>query len=508
MSKLSYEEKLAAKKGQKENKKDLKKNTKSKNEKRKLARNGSYSVILSVVIIAICVILNLIVNRLPATYTELDCSQNNFFTLGAKTLEVADSLEDDVTIYYLVESGNENVYVHGIIKQYEGISSRIKVETIDPVAYPTFASEYTDESLDQNSVIVVCGDKSKVIGYYDMFEISYTTSQYDYSTSYSIDAFDGEGRITSAIAYVTSSDIPVVYELTGHGEYSMSDIGIAELIEKENMDLKSLSLLQEEEVPADCASLLINAPTSDLSSDEVSMIEEYAENGGSIIITSIYNGDSEPDIKTSMPNLTSLLNDYGIEPVSGIIIENSSSNYYQNQMYLLPTVNSTDIAGSIYDEGRHILAPYASGIKTLDDISSDLTVTSILTTSDNSFSKINVATNSLSKADEDIDGPFDIAVGVTNSANSSKLVYFSSAYMFDPSIDAYTSGANTELFVNALSLCVGSESSVSIASKSLTADSLIVSNANARIIKAVTQYIIPLGLLAAGGIVWYRRRKN
>lgn len=508
MSKLSYEEKLAAKKEQQENKKEPKKNVKSRHEKRKLARNGSYSVVISVVVIAICVILNLIVNRLPATCTELDCTENDFFTLGVKTLEVADSIEDDVTIYYLVESGKENVYVQGIIKQYEGISDHIKVETIDPVAYPTFASEYSDESLDQNSVIVVCGDKSKAIDYYDMFEISYSTSQYDYSSSYSIDAFDGEGRITSAIAYVTSSEIPVVYELTGHGEFSMSDIGVADLIEKENMDLQSLSLLQEETVPDDCATLIINGPTSDLSADEVAMIEEYAENGGSIVVASIYDGDSEPDIKASMPNFTALLNDYGIEPVKGLIIENSSSNYYQNQMYLLPTVNSTDIAGSIYDEGRHILVPYAVGIKTLDDISSDLKVTSILSTSGDSFSKVNVATNSLSKADGDIDGPFDIAVGVTNSANSSKLVYFSSAYMLDPNIDSYTSGANTELFVNAITLCVGSESSISIAAKDLNADSLIVSDASARVIKAVTQYIIPLGLLAAGGVIWYRRRKN
>lgn len=40
----------------------------------------------------------------------------------------------------------------------------------------------------------------------------------DYSTySYSY-SFDGEGLITSAIAYVVSDDLPQLYVLEGHGE--------------------------------------------------------------------------------------------------------------------------------------------------------------------------------------------------------------------------------------------------------------------------------------------------
>ena len=509
MGKLSYEEKLAMKKSVREEKQTAgKKAVKSKHEKSKLTRNGSYSIIITLIIIVICVVSNLIVNKIPAAYTERDITKNDYFTLGDKSKEIVDGVNEDVTVYYLVEDGNENVYIQGIIKQYEGLSKHIKVEKIDPVAYPTFASQYTEDKLNQNSIIVVSGDKNKVIDYYDMFEISYSQSQDYSSSSYSIDAFDGEGRITSAIAYVTSEEVPVVYELAGHGEVKMSDLGIADMIEKENMDLASLSLLQEEKVPDNCATLIINAPTSDISADEASMIKEYIQNGGSIVAVSLYNGNAQPDIKTSMPNLTSLLNEFGIEPVEGLIVESSTSNYYQNQLYLLPTVNSTDIAGDVYNDGRHILAPYSCGIKTLEDKSSDLNITSILTASGDSYAKLNVATDSLSKSEGDIDGPFDIAVGVTNSSNSSKLIYFTSAYMLDPGIDSYTSGANTQLFLNALTLSVGNESSVSIAAKDLEAEPLIVSQLNVSIIKAVTQYIIPLAILIAGGVIWYRRRKN
>lgn len=510
MSKLSYEEKLALKKTVQEEKKSESKDksVKSKHEKSKLVKNGAYSVVITAIVIVALVIVNLIVNRLPATYTEIDLSNNGFFTLGDKSMEIIDTVNQDITIYYLVEEGKENIYVQGIINQYEGVSKYINVEKIDPVTYPTFASQYSDSSLSQNSVIVVSGENSKVVEYMEMFEISYNMSEETGQTTTSIDAFDGEGRIASAIAYVISDYIPVVYELCGHGEYTLSELGISDMIEKENMELATLSLLQESRVPEDCATLIINAPTVDISADEASLILDYVENGGKVIVLSLYNGKSNPDLKISMPNLTSVLNAFGVEPVSGLVIENSASNYYSNQMYLLPNVESTDIARDIYTNGRYVLMPYASGIVTLDDASSDLNIISLLTTSDNSFSKVDVSSGSYIQVDEDIVGPFDIAVAVANSANVSKLVYFTSAYMLDPSIDAYVSGANTELFMNALTLSVGNESSISIDAKSLEASPLIVSNHNANIIKTITQYLLPFMLMVVGGVVWYVRRKN
>ena len=59
-----------------------------------------------------------------------------------------------------------------------------------------------------------------MIDYNDIFEYSY-----DYSSfSRSLDGYDAEGQITSALQYVTkdSSELPVVYEITGHGETSLS----------------------------------------------------------------------------------------------------------------------------------------------------------------------------------------------------------------------------------------------------------------------------------------------
>ena len=93
----------------------------------------------------------------------------------------------------------------------------IKVEYKDPVKYPNFASDYTSDTLQENSLIVVGEKRNKVISYEDMYE-----TQIDYNTySQQTTGYDGEGRITSALDYVTAAEMPVVYRITGHDEQEL-----------------------------------------------------------------------------------------------------------------------------------------------------------------------------------------------------------------------------------------------------------------------------------------------
>ena len=82
--------------------------------------------------------------------------------------------------------------VSKLLKKYEEASDHIKVETKDPVVNPKFTSEYTDEEVSSNSLIVVCEDRSKVVDYNNIYESSIDYNTYSYTTS----GFDGEGQIT------------------------------------------------------------------------------------------------------------------------------------------------------------------------------------------------------------------------------------------------------------------------------------------------------------------------
>lgn len=95
-----------------------------------------------------------------------------------------------------------------------------------------------------------------------MYEGSYDSS-YNWSTT----GYDGEGQITSAIQYVTSEDMPVIYELEGHNEVAVSG-GFSEVIEKANITVEKINLLQYDEIPEDAAAIIINGPSSDFSEDD------------------------------------------------------------------------------------------------------------------------------------------------------------------------------------------------------------------------------------------------
>ncbi len=487
----------------------FKKKNKDQNEKqyikkginKKTLKNGSYSVVLSVIFVVIIVVVNLIVDAFPSTYTELDVSDQQLFSIGDQTKDFLKELDKDVTIYQIAQSGSEDEVVSKLLKKYEEASDHIKVETKDPVVNPKFTSEYTDEEVSSNSLIVVCGDRSKIVDYNNIYESSMDYTTYSYTTS----GFDGEGQITSAISYVTSDNLPVLYTLDGHGEKSL-DSTLQEDIEKANIEIKSLNLLTEESVPEDADCLMINSPSTDISEEERDAIIEYLENGGKAMIFSDYT-------EGSMDNFDAVLENYGVERVDGIVIEGDAQHYaMQMPYYLLPDVGSAEAVSDFSSQGYFILAPYAQGIRQLDNVRDTLTIESLLTTSDDAYSKTDLNTETLEKTDEDIDGPFDIGVSITEEVDDDKttqIVYYSTANLMDSQINQMVAGGNEQMITESLNwMCSTDETStISIPSKSLEVSYLTVTAYDAAYWKICVMGLIPGVFLVVGFVVWLKRRK-
>ena len=211
---------------------------------RKILKNGSFSMLYTVLLVAVIVVINLIIGEIPEKYTQLDVSEQKLYTISDETVKFLRDLQEDVTIYHIVQNGNEDEILEKMLNRYEETSKHITVETKDPVLYPNFTSQYTKDSVSDNSLIVVNGEKSKVIAYNSLYE-----ANYDYYTgSSSTNGCDGEGHIDSAISYVTSENIPVLYTLQGHGELEMNS-SLRESLERANYQVESLNLLTEENVP-------------------------------------------------------------------------------------------------------------------------------------------------------------------------------------------------------------------------------------------------------------------
>ena len=486
--------------------KNINKQTKKESKEKmplnkKYLRNGSYSTLLIVIFVAIVVVINMIVGKLPSKYTQIDISDQQLYSIGDETKKVLNNLDKDVTIYQIAQSGSEDETISNLLQKYADESKHVKVELKDPVVSPKFVSEYTSDQVSSNSLIVACGDRNKVVNYNDMYESTMDYNTYNYQTT----GFDGEGQITSAIAYVTTENLPVLYTLEGHGEKEL-DSTIKEDIEKANMEIKTLNLISEGSVPDDAACLLIDSPSSDISEDEKTALLDYLENGGKAMVFSDYT-------ESTLTNFAAVLENYGVKAADGIVFEGDNQHYgMQMPYYLLPTVNSTDASSETASSGYYIIMPYAQGIQKLDDVRDTVTVEDILTTSDSAYSKTNLQSETLEKEDGDVEGPFALGVSIKEDVGDGKktqIIYYSSSYIMDSQMNQLVSGGNEKLVTESLNSMVSTEetTTVSIPSKSLEVSYLTIPDYDASFWKICTIGLIPGIFLVAGFVIWFKRRK-
>jgi ABC-2 type transport system permease protein len=324
-----------------------------------------------------------------------------------------------------------------------------------------------------------------------------------YMTGSASTSFDGESEITTAIDYVVSDDLPVIYALTGHGEAELSTT-FSDSIEKANIETTDFSLLNVDEIPEDADLILINAPSSDISDEELTMLKEYVENGGHLLVMS---GPLEEN--SSLPNLNSIIESLGVTINEGIVVEGNRDNYAFAQPYiLLPNIESSDITDALIDEKSNVIVPISSGL-TIGSSSAVYSVTSLLTTSEDAFSKIaGYSLDTYEKEDGDIDGPFSLAVSASSQTSDGKIIWIASGVMLDDGYNSYSSGANVDFVMNSISWMIGEEDTISIRSKSLDYNYLTISETAAKRIKIIMIGVLPIGYLLYGLEEVFRRRKE
>lgn len=461
-------------------------------------RVGGYSTLTLAIVLAIAVMANVLVSALPASWTQLDTTASSLFSLSGQTESTVSSLTEDVTVYWLVQQGREDSTVETLLNRYESLSDALTVVKKDPDVYPTFAQQYTDEGIYNNSLIVVSGQRSSYISYNDIYEYDYT----NYYTTGSYDVnFAGESALTSAIRYVTDTNLPVLYTLSGHGEEELSS-NFKNAVAKENISVASLSLLTVDEIPADAAGILINAPKSDISEEERELLLDYLQNGGRLILLT----DPQEE-ELSRPCLDALTAEYGMTETSGIVLETDREHYaFGAPYYLLPELGYHSITTPLRESGYYVLLPVAHGIMTDNNLRESLTVTDLLTTSNASYSKAEgYAMSSYDRADDDLEGSFTLAA--LAEEGDTALLWISSASLLQNQANMQVAGGNQDFFLNCLNYLFQQEQAISIHAKSIGYDYLTMNSATAARLSVLVVFVIPAATLASGIIVW-RRRKN
>ena len=468
----------------------------------RMFKGGAYATTVSAVVIAIVVIVNLMFTKLAWT---VDLTADNKFTLTEETITMLSELEDDITFYYLIQNGDSVGMFDNILSQYTKYGDTIKLVEKDPVSNPRFASKYTDESIEQYSIIVVneTNGRSRYVAYSDMliteYGIDYETYQY-YSE---VTGLDMEGQLNSAIGYVTSDDLPTVYEVSGHGMQELGS-GVVSMLEKANFRVMtgedSLDLLATAEIPEDCDVLIITTPETDFTVDEVTVLKNYMDRGGKIIFSVSY-------LNAEHPNLAGFMADYGMEISDGLIFEGSSGNYMQAPYIILPDVAYHEVTNALSDS-KYLITQYTTPIYLAEELPENITQTAILTTSASSYEK-KVDAQSMYQEDGDASGSFNIGVHVEDTATGAEMTVYSCYYMFPDAYAGNSTFSNIDLLIDNINVLADAESNtITVRTIDLASDPMLVlTDAQINMWGLLTVILLPLGFLVFGIVrVVYRRK--
>ena len=100
--------------------------TEQTNRNRTAFQGGAYALSITAVVLAILIVLNVLVSALPSSLTKFDISATKLYSITSNTKVVVNALEEDVTIYWIVQSGEEDDVIETLLGKYDSLSDHIR----------------------------------------------------------------------------------------------------------------------------------------------------------------------------------------------------------------------------------------------------------------------------------------------------------------------------------------------------------------------------------------------
>lgn len=480
----------------------------------KNVRLGLTSVAISALLLAVLVAVTSLVGLLPKSKTILDASENGMYSVSDAAKRDIAKVKSNVSVYLLTAGGEKSLsetgtHLYTFLKRASAQNKKISYKIIDLYTDTDFISQ---KGIDTSNVTVPSFlveselrsryvDSSDIFYYYIEGVGKTTQSEaqmYQYyaamygsviEVSY---RFEGEGLLVSALSYVTSPTVPTICALTSHGETSLPT-AVKNQISALGASYNEISSLTS--VPL-CDVLLINAPTSDLTYGEFSIIKQYLQKGGKLFLT------TAPGV-SALTNISALAEIYGLSPIDDVIIDPTEGYFYNYPNWLTPMITAhTATAGLSYKP----LIPTAHAIATFD--TAGVTSMPILSTSASSY--VIPTTSSSAEKPEGTEQKSYAAGIVAEATNGSTVLWLASSAVFDETANQYSGGGNFEFAASVVSYLCGIERTANSEFKALTlvSEQLTFSGASRLIVSAILVAVIPLSVMIAGIVYCYKRKRR
>lgn len=475
-------------------------------------RKQSFYITLVVVATIGVLLLNIIFGLLGQRFSlEFDLTENKLFEISQQTKKSIAEMEQNIEIKVLakedtfVSTSTYNAQANEVIKQFDKSSDFITLAYIDYIKDPSFASRYPDLKMKHGDILVTSNGKNRLIPTQDLF--NYVTGQ---NGKLAIASSKAEEALLSAILSVTNDEKPRIVVISGHSEYTMPDF--IDLLQKNNYEPITQNLITET-IKEDAKAALLLAPKEDLSGEELKKLDAFLYNNGEYGNILFYTAD--PGQK-ELPNLETFLSEWGIGIGEGSVFETDEKRVYNYQpFYGIVDYVYTDFSDMLLSDTVPLLAPISRPISALFEYRENYSAKVMTQFAKSSGVRPLDATETFTADQAEIKGPVTAMILSSytkrdtsgQSAHKTSYVLASgSTAMLDKFAIGNSSFSNAEYLINAFNVLSNRKNVIKITPKTITGNSLNVSKNKADIIGAIFVFILPALVLAAGIVIWLKRR--
>ncbi len=509
-------------------------------------RRGSYTVVITVLIIVAILVFNVLATALAQRFPlNLDLTANNDYSVSAKNIEYIKGVERPVTItvcadadtyasdmqnyaaslsYYGVSDSSGGKYYTqalALLEDYTKYNSNITLTYADPYD-PSFANvqaRATSGTLSYGSILVESTfaldgqeiSRNKVLAYEDLYNL--TTSSSSYQTV--LEGSNVESAVTSAIYSVTSDKTTEVAYIGAHMDTGVLD-SLNDTLESNNYNVTAIDNLLASDIPEETEILLIAAPTTDYSAQELAKLDDYLDNDGQRGKTLLFFASaSSPDL----PNLYSFLDEWGISILPGTVYETNTDNYIQTPATIGLNNLATEYTASANSLSRIYVATNNLPMRTSYESDGNRVTTALMQTGDTTVIRPNDADDTWSTSDA-VQDTFDTAILSVDTiydenytARMSYVAAFSSEDFISEAWASQYAGlvGNTEFVLSLVNNITGRDATdISFTQKTIESSSFTaqVTVAKSNVVLLIFVIIIPLAVIVTGIIIWIRRRNR
>lgn len=332
-----------------------------------------------------------------------------------------------------------------------------------------------------------------------------------------------ERDMTEAIARLLISGTLKVYFETSHGERDPLD-GTQQGLSRINLGIQESGLITAPlsiaelvqsggQIPDDASAVILARPTTDFSTAEIAVVDNYLKRGGALFIMAdaLFNADAF--LRQEGEFNAYLWNNYGLRMLDAVVVDAASSEQTPLDIISAAVFPDNEIASRLDSENAPTLFSVARAIEVSETPPQNTPNGRIILSSEQSYGETNLQalgeTNTFNfDAGQDIPGPLTTVAWAYNNRTGGKILLVGDSDFVTNSL--VLTGGNSILFTDGLSWLTGFGERINFAPQAYSTGLplIFVSGQILDVIAFLTIILLPGVVLVMGLIVWSRRARQ